>query len=288
MIKSNDKVLKELDDLLKEVDELIKQTPIKKSKKTSIKKSTTTSKPETLTTSKPEVASTTPKRCPNGSRKNKKTGLCEKCELSSTTKPTTTKPKSTTKSTKTKLMTKKEEKEIMKKVNAELRKVNKILKPEVKGKLSAEEKEFRAMLRKTKSEQNKKAKKEMVAKSKAEAKAKLEAHKKEAEAEKLRIQRANLRKSKEIDELKSDFTMFRRYVRYLPTPEEATQLTGKALESAKDYLADAEMYYRNAVDTYKKYKKEGLIEKSELDKLMELFEVKYHVDVMNKVKPLLE
>jgi len=123
---------------------------------------------------------------------------------------------------------------------------------------------------------------------KAEAKAKLEAHKKEVQAEKEKIERAKVRKSKEIDELKSDFTMFRRYVKYLPTPEEARSLEGKKLQSAKDYADEARQYYKNAVDKYKRYKNEGLIEKAELDKLIELFEVKHYLNVLNEVSNILE
>lgn len=119
---------------------------------------------------------------------------------------------------------------------------------------------------------------------KAEAKAKLEEHKLAIEEEKKRLSRADMRRSKEIDELKSDFTMFRRYVKYLPEPDDIEHLEGKKLQSAIDYLADAEMYYSNAVDTYKRYKKEGLINKSDLDKLLELFEVKQHLEIMNNVK----
>jgi hypothetical protein len=201
------------------------------------------------------------------------------------------------KRSKPKLMSKKSEAEIMKMVNKEIREVAKLTKQTStkakskapkRAKLSEAEKLARREARKEATRLRNIEKKENEKRIKAEAKAKLEAHKKEVEAEKLRIERANLRKSREIDELKSDFTMFRRYVKYLPTTDEVKHLEGKALESAKDYLADAEMYYRNAVDTYKKYKKEGLIDKSDLDKLMELFEVKYYVEVMNKVKPYLD
>ena len=82
--------------------------------------------------------------------------------------------------------------------------------------------------------------------------------------------------------------MFRRYVKYLPTPEEAQSLEGKKLQSAKDYADEARQYYKNAVDTYKRYKNEGLIEKAELDKLIELFEVKHYLNVLNEVSNILK
>lgn len=154
-------------------------------------------------------------------------------------------------------------------------------------KLTEEEKLARREARKEATRLRNIEKKANEKRIKAEAKQKLEAHKKEVEAEKHRIEQAKLRKSREVDELKSDFTMFRRYVRYLPTPSEIPHLSGKPLQSAKDYLADAEQYYRNAVDTYKKYKKEGLLSKEDLDKLVELFEVKHNLDIMNNVKELL-
>lgn len=203
------------------------------------------------------------------------------------------KPKSKSKSTKPKLMTKKAENDIIKMVNKEIREVKKIvkeqnIKPKSKSKgrpkLTEEEKLARREARKEATRLRNIEKKANEKRIKAEAKAKLEEHKKAAEEEKQRIARANLRKSKEIDELKSDFTMFRRYVRYLPSPDDIKHLSGKELQSAKDYLDDAEQYYKNAVDTYKKYKKEGLIDKSELDKLVELFEVKHYLEVMNNVK----
>ena len=154
-------------------------------------------------------------------------------------------------------------------------------------KLTEEEKLARREARKEATRLRNIEKKANEKRIKAEAKQKLEAHKKEVAAEKHRIEQAKLRKSREVDELKSDFTMFRRYVRYLPTPSEIPHLSGKPLQSAKDYLADAEQYYRNAVDTYKKYKKEGLLSKEDLDKLVELFEVKHNLDIMNNVKDLL-
>lgn len=154
-------------------------------------------------------------------------------------------------------------------------------------KLTEEEKLARREARKEATRLRNIEKKANEKRIKAEAKQKLEAHKKEVEAEKRKIEQAKLRKSREVDELKSDFTMFRRYVRYLPTPSEIPHLSGKPLQSAKDYLADAEQYYRNAVDTYKKYKKEGLLSKEDLDKLVELFEVKHNLDIMNNVKNLL-
>jgi hypothetical protein len=157
-------------------------------------------------------------------------------------------------------------------------------KPRGRPRLSEEEKKARREVRKEATRLRNIEKKENMKRIKAEAKAKLEEHKLAIEEEKKRLSRADMRRSKEIDELRSDFTMFRRYVKYLPTPDEVEHLEGKKLQSAIDYLADAEMYYSNAVDTYKRYKKEGLINKSDLDKLLELFEVKQHLDIMNNVK----
>ena len=91
--------------------------------------------------------------------------------------------------------------------------------------------------------------------------------------------RLNVLRSNKINVLKNDFTMFTRYIKRLPTPEEAKQLNGKALQSAINYLEEAEMHYTNAIHTYKKYKKEGLIDKSDLDKLREHFEVSHYVDI---------
>ena len=157
-------------------------------------------------------------------------------------------------------------------------------KPRGRPRLSEEEKKARREVRKEATRIRNIEKKENMKRIKAEAKAKLEEHKLAIEEEKKRLSRADMRRSKEIDELRSDFTMFRRYVKYLPTPDEVEHLEGKKLQSTIDYLADAEMYYSNAVDTYKRYKKEGLINKSDLDKLLELFEVKQHLDILNSVK----
>ena len=157
-------------------------------------------------------------------------------------------------------------------------------KPRGRPRLSEEEKKARREVRKEATRLRNIEKKENMKRIKAEAKAKLEEHKLAIEEEKKRLSRADMRRSKEIDELRSDFTMFRRYVKYLPTPDEVEHLEGKKLQSTIDYLADAEMYYSNAVDTYKRYKKEGLINKSDLDKLLELFEVKQHLDILNSVK----
>jgi hypothetical protein len=195
---------------------------------------------------------------------------------------------------KPKLMTKKAEKDIIKMVNNEIREVKKIVKEHnpkpktAKPKLTEEEKLANREAKKEATRLRNIEKKANEKRIKAEAKAKLEAHKKEVQAEKEKIERAKVRKSKEIDELKSDFTMFRRYVKYLPTPEEARSLEGKKLQSAKDYADEARQYYKNAVDTYKRYKNEGLIEKAELDKLIELFEVKHYLNVLNEVSNILE
>ena len=162
--------------------------------------------------------------------------------------------------------------------------VNTKPKPRGRPRLSEEEKKARREVRKEATRLRNIEKKEKMKRIKAEAKAKLEEHKIATEEEKKRLSRANMRRSKEIDELRSDFTMFRRYVNYLPTPDEVEHLEGKKLQSTIDYSEEAEQYYNNAVDTYKRYKKEGLINKSDLDKLLELFEVKHYLDILNNVK----
>jgi hypothetical protein len=190
--------------------------------------------------------------------------------------------------TKSKIMTKKEEAKIMKIVNAVLREVAKLTNPPNKrGKLTEEEKLARREERKEATRLKNLEKKENMKQIKADARAKLAEHKKALKAEQEKIERLGLRRSKEIDELKRELTLFRRYVRYLPNPDKISSLDNRGLQSALDYSEDARQYYRNSVSLYKKYKKEGLISKEDLDKLLELSEVTEHLEIMNNVSSIL-
>jgi len=131
-------------------------------------------------------------------------------------------------------------------------------------------------------------KKENEKRIKAEAKIKLAAHKKEAEANLEKMNAIRARKSEELDELKNDFNMFRRYANYLPEADKLASLTSREIETAQNNLANAEDYINNAVSSYKKYKKEGLVHKEDLDLLMEVYEVEQCVAKVKQVKEVLK
>jgi hypothetical protein len=269
MIKS-DKVLKELDELMKDVDKIIAEHTkankpkmmTKKAEKDIIQRVNNeieeVSKMVKLKSTKPKAE---PK--PKAVKRQKQPSVPAKQQTEEE-----------------KLANREAKKEATRLRNMEKKENEKRIKAEERAALMAAKKEA-TRLRNIEKKENEK-------RIKAEAKIKLAAHKKEAEANLEKMNAIRARRSEELDELKNDFNMFRRYANYLPEADKLASLTPREIETAQNNLANAEDYINNAVSSYKKYKKEGLVHKEDLDLLMAVYEVEQCVAKVKQVKEVLK
>lgn len=243
---------------LKDAIEFLKQNNIDVSNiKSSLPPKTRKSTTRKSTTPSPNTSTTPRKRCPNGYRKDKKTG---ECVLSSTT------PKSTNGST-TRGRPKLTEEEKL--ARREARKEATRQRKEAEKEAKRKEREETREAKKQETVKRNLAKKEATKKYKEDAIKKLEEHKAKKEAERAEAKRlkeeeeakdANKRKiSKLKDEFKNQMKEFRSNMRMFPEdPSEWFDIPKQVKNDLKYYLDQGNINRIKAKDAYAELEKLGV------------------------------